>query len=150
LDESDKQQLRQWSSAFGTPQQVVLRCRIVLAAAEGESADAIAARLEINRKTAMLWRARFEREGPAGMWEVASGRGRKATYGPEKIQSIVDATLRTTGCGFRVGKARDCEIENTIARKRERTKADGKDLGQRTRQWDGARTCDILTHLRPF
>ena len=76
LDESDKQQLRQWSSAFGTPQQVVLRCRIVLAAAEGESADAIAARLEINRKTAMLWRARFEREGPAGMWEVAPGRGR--------------------------------------------------------------------------
>jgi hypothetical protein len=56
----------------------------------------------------------------------------------------------STGCGFRVGKARDCGIENTIARKRERTKADGKDLGQRTRQWDGARTCDILTHLRPF
>ena len=99
LEECDKRQLRQWSSAFGTPQQVVLRCRIVLAAAEGESADAIATRLDINRKTVMLWRARFELEGLAGMWEVASGRGRKATYGPDKIESIVDATLRVSQKG---------------------------------------------------
>src|ERR1035438_313739 len=95
LEESDKQQLRQWTSAFGTPQQVALRCRIVLAAAEGESADAIGARLEVNRKTVMLWRARFEREGLAGMWEVAPGRGRKSIYGPDKIESIADATLRS-------------------------------------------------------
>jgi hypothetical protein len=32
LSESDKVQLLQWSTAFGTPQQVALRCRIVLAA----------------------------------------------------------------------------------------------------------------------
>ena len=36
------------------------------------------------------------------------------------------ADLLSTGCGFRVGKVRDCEIENTISKKRERTKADGK------------------------
>jgi len=71
-----------------------------LAAAEGESADAIAARLEINRKTVMLWRARMEREGLKGLWEVAPGRGRKPTYGPEKIQSIVDATLRSKPKGM--------------------------------------------------
>jgi transposase len=100
LKESDQQQLRQWSSAFGTPQQVVLRCRIVLAAAEGKSADSIAAGLDINRKTVMLWRSRFEREGPAGMWDVAPGRGRKPTYGPDKIQSIVDATLRSKPKGM--------------------------------------------------
>lgn len=93
LKESDKQQLRQWSSAFGTPQQVALRCRIALAAAVGESADEIAARLGTNRKTVMLWRARLEREGLETLWEVAAGRGRKPTYGAEKIQSIVDATL---------------------------------------------------------
>jgi hypothetical protein len=40
LSDSDKQQLQQWASAFGTPQQVVLRCRIVLAAAKGESDNA--------------------------------------------------------------------------------------------------------------
>jgi len=100
LKESDKQQLLQWSSAFGTPQQVALRCRIALASAEGESADHIAARLEVNRKTVLLWRTRFEQEGPGGLWEVAPGRGRKPTYAPEKIQAIVDATLRSKPKGM--------------------------------------------------
>jgi len=100
LNESDTQQLRQWSSAFGTPQQVALRCRIVLAASEGKSDYAIAAELNANRKTVMLWRARFEQEGLEGLWEVAAGRGRKPTYGPEKIQSIVDATLRSKPKGM--------------------------------------------------
>ena len=88
LNEADRQQLLQWSTAFGTPQQVALRCRIVLTAAEGRSADEIAAKLDVDRKTVMLWRARFEQEGLDGLWEVAPGRyGRKPTYGPEKIQS---------------------------------------------------------------
>ncbi len=100
LKETDKQQLLQWSLAFGTPQQVALRCRIALAAAEGESADQIAARLEINRKTVMLWRARLEQEGLEALWEVAPGRGRKPTYAAEKIQSIVDATLRSKPKGM--------------------------------------------------
>ena len=94
LKEADEQQLRAWTSAFGTPQQVALRCHIVLSAAEGSSDYEIAAKLEVNRKTVMLWRRRFEKKGLEGLWEVASGRGRKATYGPEKIQSIVDMTLR--------------------------------------------------------
>jgi transposase len=100
LKESDALQLRQWSSAFGTPQQVALRCRIVLAAAEGKSDYEIAAQLSANRKTVMLWRARFEQEGLDGLWEVAAGRGRKPTYGPEKIHSIVDATLRSKPKGM--------------------------------------------------
>src|SRR5580693_6361577 len=100
LKESDKQRLLEWSSAFGTPQQVALRCRIALAAAEGKSADQIAARLDVNRKTVMLWRARFEQEGLEALWEVATGRGRKPTYAPEKIQSIVDATLRSKPKGM--------------------------------------------------
>src|SRR5215210_6484745 len=48
----------------------------------------------------MLWRARFEQEGLDGLWEVAPGRGRRPTYGPEKIQSIVDATLRSKPKGM--------------------------------------------------
>ena len=100
LKESDKQQLLRWSGAYGTPQQVALRCRIVLGASEGESADKIAARLEIDRKTVMLWRGRFEAEGLKAVWEVAPGRGRKPKYGTEKIESIVDATLRSKPKGM--------------------------------------------------
>lgn len=100
LEEPDRKQLLQWSTAFGTPQQVALRCRIVLSAAEGVSVDDLAARLETNRKTVMLWRNRFEKEGLEALWEVAPGRGRKSTYGAEKIQSIIDATLRSKPKGM--------------------------------------------------
>jgi hypothetical protein len=56
--------------------------------------------LEVNRKTVTLWRTRFAQEGLDTLWEVAPGRGRKPTYGPEKIQAIVDATLRTKPKGM--------------------------------------------------
>jgi transposase len=100
LNSSQQQQVRQWLSAHGTPQQVALRCRIVLAAAEGQSESAIARQLGTNRKTVTLWRARFAEVGLESLWEIAPGRGRKPTYGPEKIKAIVDATLQTKPAGM--------------------------------------------------
>jgi transposase len=99
LRDSDKQQVQEWASAFGTPQQVVLRCRVVLAAATGQSDNAIAKQLEVNRKTVILWRARFAKQGVKSLWEIASGRGRKPTYGPEIIQAVIDTTLQSTPKG---------------------------------------------------
>jgi len=93
LSGSDRDQIGRWLSAHGTPQQVSLRSRIVLAAAEGHPDSGISRELNINRKTVMLWRARFEQEGLDSLWEVAPGRGRKPTYGPEKIEAIIEATL---------------------------------------------------------
>ena len=95
LSDSDQQQLEQWASAFGTPRQIVLRCRIVLAAASGQSDNAIASQLEVNRHTVRLWRNRFRQQGLQSLWEIASGRGRKPSYGGEKIQQIIDTTLRS-------------------------------------------------------
>ena len=97
---SDQEQIGQWLAAHGTPQQVALRSRIVLAAAAGQSDSAIAQRLETNRKTVMLWRARFTEQGLESLWEIAPGRGRKPTYGPEKIKAIVNATLETKPKGM--------------------------------------------------
>ena len=95
LSPSEQQQLQRWVDAHGTPQQVALRCRIVLAAAEGQSDLAIAEELSVNRKTVMLWRMRFSEQRLDGLWEIAAGRGRKPTYDLDKIASIVDATLQT-------------------------------------------------------
>lgn len=95
LSDSDTQQLQEWASAFGTPQQVVLRCRIALAAASGESDNAIAAKLAVNRHTVRLWRKRVAEEGLKSLWQIAPGRGRKPTYGPEKIQAVIDTTLQS-------------------------------------------------------
>ena len=95
LSDSDKQQLLEWASAFGTPQQVVLRCRIVLAAASGQAENSIAKQWVTNRHTVRLWRSRFGQQGLQSLWEIAPGRGRKPTYGPEKIQEIIATTLQS-------------------------------------------------------
>ena len=100
MSPTQEQQIRQWLSAHGTPQQVALRCRIVLAAAQGQAESAIARQLGTNRKTVTLWRARFAEQGPQSVWQVAPGRGRKPTYGPEKIKALVEATLQTKPAGM--------------------------------------------------
>lgn len=100
LEDADEQQLRQWVASFGTPQQVALRSRIVLAAAGGQSDSAVARELAVNRSTVILWQTRFKEKGLDGLWEVAPGRGRKPTYGPEKVEAIIDATLRSKPKGM--------------------------------------------------
>src|SRR5713101_1440865 len=100
LSIADQNEIQEWLVAHGTPQQVALRSRIVLAAAAGHSDSAIARQLQVNRHTVILWRQRFLEEGKESLWEVAPGRGRKPTYGPDKIRSVVDATLQTKPKGM--------------------------------------------------
>jgi len=95
VSEDQEMQIHQWLAALGTPQQVALRCRIVLAAGRGESEASIAVRLNVNRKTVRLWRERFSRDGLQSLWEIAPGRGRKVTYGPDRVKAILEATLHS-------------------------------------------------------
>ena len=95
VSQDQERQIEQWLAALGTPQQVALRCRIVLAAGRGESEAAIASKLEVNRKTVRLWRERFARDGLSGLWEIAAGRGRKAIYDADRIKAVIDATLQS-------------------------------------------------------
>jgi DNA-binding CsgD family transcriptional regulator len=85
LSESDRQELERWVRAHRTPQQVAQRCRIILAAANGQQDKAIAKQMQINYKTAALWRQRFCSEGSDCLWEVAAGRGRQ----PKLIRSLM-------------------------------------------------------------
>jgi transposase len=82
LGVGDQEEIQGWLMAHGTPQQVALRSRIVLAAAEGRSDSAIARQLQVNRHTVILWRQRFLQEGKESLWEV------------------VDATLQTKPKGM--------------------------------------------------
>jgi transposase len=100
VSEDQQKQIEQWLAALGTPQQVALRGRIVLAAGHGKSEAAIAAEMKVNRKTVRLWRERFVAQGLAGLWEIAPGRGRKATYDPERIKAVIDATLQSKPKGM--------------------------------------------------
>jgi transposase len=89
--------LETWLRAHGTPQQVVLRCRIVLGKAAGLTDVRLAEQLGVNRHTCRLWRQRFRVGGPESLWLVAEGRGRKPR--PGLAQKIVEATVRTKPAG---------------------------------------------------
>src|SRR5271154_6776782 len=98
--EDERKQIRQWLAALGTPQQVALRGRIVLAAGDGKSESAMAAEMKVDRKTVRLWRERFAAQGLPCLWEIAPGRGRKATYSSERIKAVIDATLQSKPTGM--------------------------------------------------
>src|SRR5580704_12511119 len=95
LSPDQHSELQRWLLALGTPQQVVLRCRIVLAVAAGKTEMEIAAENGVNRKTVRLWRERFRGGGIQVLWEIASGRGRKPSYDATRVKTVIDATLPT-------------------------------------------------------
>lgn len=99
LSDAERRQLEQWVAAHGTPQQVALRCRIVLAAAAERNNVAIGEELGVDVKTVALWRRRFAEARAQGLWHVAAGRGRKPRHGPQKIKTIIEATLHTKPSG---------------------------------------------------
>jgi len=92
---AERTQLEQWGSAHGTPQQVALRCRIILGALAGQDNVAIAAQLGVSRPTVQLWRKRVLAQGIGGVWEIAPGRGRKPQYDQATRDGIIQATLRS-------------------------------------------------------
>ena len=92
LSPDQRRELERWVVALGTPQQVALRCRIILAVADGRTEMAIASENGVNRKTVRLWRERFRNGGPQSLWEIASGRGRKPSYDAARIKAVIDAS----------------------------------------------------------
>jgi transposase len=84
-----------WVRAKSTPQSIALRARIALKAADGWSNSAIAKVERCSRPTVILWRQRFEQGGPAALTEIAPGRGRRLTYGADKVKAVVEATTQT-------------------------------------------------------
>ena len=99
ITDPDRRTLERWLRAQQTPQQVALRTRIILLAADGAANNRIAAELGVSRSTVILWRNRFTAGGPAALTETAPGRGRKPAIGAEQIKAIVEATISTTPRG---------------------------------------------------
>ena len=100
LSVAEQTQLTQWQSAHSTPQQVALRCRLVLAAAAGQPDWEIAAAGEVNRHTAALWRSLVRDAGIGAVWEIKPGRGRKPQYDLTKRDALIAATLQTKPKGM--------------------------------------------------
>jgi transposase len=98
LSESEVIRLEQWIRAGSTPQQVVLRARIILCSSQGQSDQQIAQGFEVQRRTVALWRSRAVNKGSVVFGRLR--RGRKTSYGQTQVARIVEATLQTKprGC----------------------------------------------------
>jgi len=93
LAEEDREVLRHWVRSPTTPQRLVLRAKIVLAAGEGLTNGEIGARCGCSRQTASLWRSRFAAQGRRGLQD-APGRGRPPKIREDKVAEIVAKTLQ--------------------------------------------------------
>jgi len=95
LTEEERATLQRWARRHSSSQALALRCRIVLAVAEGGSNSAIGARLGINRGTVAKWRHRFAVDRLEGLVD-APRPGAARTIADEVIEAVVVETLETT------------------------------------------------------
>lgn len=67
LSDEERQTLERWARRPKSAQPLALRCRIVLACAEGGGNSAVARRLGLDRGTVRKWRSRFVEHRLAGL-----------------------------------------------------------------------------------
>lgn len=95
LTDDEERQLTRWSRGRSTPQRLVLRSKIVLLAAHGLQNKRIARRMRTNEHTVALWRGRFVSHRIGGIAKDAPRPGRMPRIGEEKVNEIIETTLRS-------------------------------------------------------
>ena len=71
------------------------RAQIIRMAARGVLSQDIAAELKVSRPTVQLWRQRFLALRLAGLEKDAPRPGRLPRISPQKVRTVVEATLQT-------------------------------------------------------
>jgi len=84
--------LERWARRPKSAQALALRCRIVLAAADGQSSQEIAARLGCTASTVGKWRGRFARRGFDGLHDEPRP-GKPRSIGDDRIERVIVKTL---------------------------------------------------------
>jgi transposase len=92
LSDEEREVLERWARRPKSAQALALRCRIVLAAADGEPSNQIATQLGCSRQTVGRWRGRFARRGLDGLHdEPRPGKPRSIT--DEDVERVIVKTL---------------------------------------------------------
>jgi transposase len=95
LTEDERATLQRWARRAKSSQALAVRCRIVLACAEGASNAEVAERLGISRPTVTKWRSRFVARRLEGLAdEPRPGAARTIT--DEQVERVLVMTLETT------------------------------------------------------
>ena len=92
LSHEDRETLLKWRRSPTTPQRLVRRAEIILAAAEGLNNKTISGRELGSVQTVCLWRRRFGEYGIEGLQDEPKP-GRPRTIGRDKTAEVVAATL---------------------------------------------------------
>jgi transposase len=92
LTEEERQTLERWARRAKSSQALALRCKIVLACAEGATNKAVAAQLGIWPQTVTKWRGRFVRERLEGLSDEPRP-GRPRTIGDDQVEQVITKTL---------------------------------------------------------
>ena len=94
LSSDERKTLETWSREGYTPTKLVLRAKIVLAAAEGKTNKTIAAELGTSKPTVGRWRTRFDKIRTAGIEKDATRPGRTPTITAETVARIIQKTTQ--------------------------------------------------------
>ena len=81
---AQRTELRRITRYPGTPQAIVLRCRVVMGASQGTANNQLARQLSTSLPTVLLWRRRFMEHGLLGILEDEPRPGRPRSLTPEK------------------------------------------------------------------
>jgi len=92
LSDQEREVLERWARRPRSSQALAFRCRIVLAAADGESSTAIAARLGCNASTVGRWRGRFAQRGLDGLHDEPRP-GKPRSIGDDDVERVIVKTL---------------------------------------------------------
>jgi transposase len=98
LNDEEREVLERWARRPKSSQALAMRCRIVLAAAEGEHSRAIAARLGCNESTVGRWRGRFARRGLDGLHDEPRP-GKPRSISDDDVERVIVKTLEEQPVG---------------------------------------------------
>src|SRR3954453_12253663 len=92
LSGEERETLERWARRPKSSQALAFRCRIVLAAAEGQSSKEIAAGLGCNDSTVGKWRGRFARRGLDGLHDEPRP-GKPRSISDQDVERVIVKTL---------------------------------------------------------
>lgn len=95
LTDVERQTLERWSRRPKSAQALALRCRVILACAEGLSNVDVGARVGATRLTVGKWRSRFLADRLDGLLDEPRP-GRPASITLDQVEDVVVATLEST------------------------------------------------------
>src|SRR6266511_420137 len=98
LTDEERQTLERWARRRTSSQALALRCRIVLACAEGLSNVEAGKRLGVHAATVGKWRGRFARRRLDGLVDEPRP-GAPRTISDEQVEQVITKTLEETPTG---------------------------------------------------